>query len=236
MESKILCLETSTEVCSVVLVSNGGVVDVLEDASGMNHSKMLTQFITDILQRNNIKTSELDAIAVTEGPGSYTGLRIGVSAAKGLCYGAGVPMIAVSPLEAMANAVIVSSEIELLDSDILLPMIDARRMEVYTEKIDAFGNILNDVEAVVVAENSFDDLLLEHRILYFGNGAAKCCEVLTHSNAVFIDGITTSAVNMVKIATEKLEQKNFVDVAYFEPFYLKNFIATKAKNSVLDNL
>lgn len=228
----ILCIETSTEVCSVALVRDGVVEVIKEDTSGMNHSRLLTVFIDEIFDGEKYKVSDLDAVAVSEGPGSYTGLRIGVSAAKGLCYGAGIPMIAVSPLLCMAHAVAANAQqYGLENDDVLLPMIDARRMEVYTRKVNAAGNPEGNTEALVVDETAFLDV--QQRLVYFGNGAAKCQDVFRDRNALFIDGITTSANNMAKPALAKFNQEEFVDVAYFEPFYLKNFIATTPKKNIL---
>jgi tRNA threonylcarbamoyladenosine biosynthesis protein TsaB len=232
--SKILCIETSTEVCSVCLLENGKLIDIREDLNGLNHSKLLTVFIQDILESNNLKAIDLDAVAVGEGPGSYTGLRIGVSAAKGLCFGALLPLIAVSPLDAMVSSVADrSKELNLTENDILVPMIDARRMEVYSAKYDRNGERIAEVTPVVVDENSFSTELEAFRIFFFGNGAAKCKPVLTHKNAVFIDDVITSSQNMAKIAEEKFINKDFVDLAYFEPFYLKSFIATTSKKNIL---
>ena len=236
MNTKLLCIETSTEVCSVVLADDGKVIDNLEDTSGMNHSKKLTQFIDDILKRNQMKAFDIDAIAVSEGPGSYTGLRIGVSAAKGICYATNKPLIAINPLHAMTNFVLTNSNqlgISLKKVVGLVPMIDARRMEVYRAVFDNTEKLIESTDAVVVDQYTFADKLNEGQLLFFGNGSAKCKSVIQHSNAVFIDGITTSARHMVNVAVQKYNKGEFVDVAYFEPFYLKDFIATIPKKNIL---
>lgn len=232
---KILCIETSTEVCSVALSENGTVTDFREDITGQNHSRLLTVFINDLLRSNNLKATELDAVAVSEGPGSYTGLRIGVSVAKGICFATSVPLIAVSPLESMTyhvTANLKSFGFDILPDDIFIPMIDARRMEVYTEVFNARRERISAVEPVIIDENSFSSYD-KHRIFYFGNGASKCSTVLKVENLNFIDGIITSAKNMCSLANLKFKSKLFVDVAYFEPFYLKDFVATVGKRKVI---
>lgn len=237
--AKILCLETSTEVCSVVIAENGKVSDVREDQSGLNHSRLLTVFIDELLKSNNLSVSDFDAVAVSEGPGSYTGLRIGVSVAKGLCFGATIPLIAISPLKAMAASVIAKCSdlgLQLTETDCLVPMIDARRMEVYRAIYSFLLKELSKVDAVVIDENTFAEALNNHRLIFFGNGAEKCKPVIEHANAYFVEGIITSAANMATLANEKFIAGQFVDLAYFEPFYLKDFVATIAKNSVLKGL
>lgn len=234
--AKILCIETSTEVCSVALSENGVVASIKEDAAGMNHSKMLTVFIDELLKENKLSVSSFDAIAVSEGPGSYTGLRIGVSAAKGLCFGAGIPLIAVSPLQAMTYPVRQKLNENLNGDDLLVPMIDARRMEVYCATFTANGKQQSDTSAQIIDEQSFADELNRKKIFFFGNGSAKCAEVIKHPNAVFVENIITSAGNMTAPAEEKFIKGDFVDVAYFEPFYLKNFIATKPKKNILNQV
>lgn len=231
--ARLLCIETSTGVCSVAIAENGHIVSVKEDATGMNHSKLLTVFIDDLLKENQLDALSFDAVAVSGGPGSYTGLRIGVSVAKGFCFGAGIPMIAVSPLASMVHGVLQKSDLKVEGGSFLVPMIDARRMEVYCAKFNTKGEQAGGVSAEVIDENSFSEILEGHKVYYFGDGAEKCTSVLKGTNAIFIDGITTSARNMAQIAEEKFVANDFVDVAYYEPFYLKRFIATKPKNNVL---
>lgn len=234
--ARILCIETSTGVCSVAIAENGKVIDAKEDATGMNHSKLLTVFIDELLKENQLDASSFDALAVSGGPGSYTGLRIGVSAAKGFCFGAEIPLIAVCPLASMVRGVLANPASEIEAGSFLIPMIDARRMEVYCAKFNAQGEQTSDVSAEVIDGKSFSDMLSKHKIYYFGDGAEKCSSVLKGENAVFVDGITTTAQNMAQIAEEKFVAKDFVDVAYYEPFYLKRFIATKPKNNVLNQV
>ncbi|MGF7140911.1 tRNA (adenosine(37)-N6)-threonylcarbamoyltransferase complex dimerization subunit type 1 TsaB [Roseimarinus sediminis] len=233
--SGILCLESSTEICSVALADKGKLLALKEDRSGMNHSRLLTVFIDEILSEQNLSVSALDAVAVSGGPGSYTGLRIGVSAAKGLCFGAGLPLIAISPLEAMAHEVRINSHqygIELNESDLLVPMIDARRMEVYCMVSDVNGKPVQEVQALVIDEEALKQWP-QQRLLYFGNGAEKCQPVLRGENYHYVDGVVASAKHMTALAEKKFLAADFVDVAYYEPFYLKNFIATIPRKNVL---
>ena len=225
----ILNIDTSTDICSVAIARDEHVVALKENDAGFNHSTLLGVYVDDLLKENNLTANDLDAVAVSMGPGSYTGLRIGVSLAKGICFGAGKPLIAVSTLEALANAVACRENEEAY----YCPMIDARRMEVYTAIYDRIGNVVRDIHAEIIDENSFADLLSEHKILFFGNGSNKIKEVLKHPNAMFIDGVATSAGNMITLAERKFEDKKFEDVAYFEPFYLKDFVATVPKKKVL---
>ncbi|MDA3880446.1 MAG: tRNA (adenosine(37)-N6)-threonylcarbamoyltransferase complex dimerization subunit type 1 TsaB [Prolixibacteraceae bacterium] len=234
--AKILCIETSTEVCSVAISENGIITSVKEDTSGMNHSKMLTVFIDELLKENQLEATSFDAVAVSEGPGSYTGLRIGVSVAKGFCYGAGIPLIAVSPLQAMTYAVREKFDNVFSENDLFIPMIDARRMEVYCAAFNVKSKQLTNTSAEIVDEHSFSEVLSSQKILFFGNGAEKCTTVLSSENAKYVQGIITSSKNMAKPAEEKFNNREFVDVAYFEPFYLKKFIAIKPKNNVLNRV
>lgn len=232
-------METTTEVCSVALVENGKVVDFREDRNGLNHAKLLTVFISDLLKSNKLNVFDLSALAVSEGPGSYTGLRIGVSAAKGICYAAKIPLIAISPLQAMAKQLVeIKPAIAVSENQtsFVVPMIDARRMEVYTACFDFKGEFIQNIQALVVDETAFSQELEYGKVFFIGNGAAKCKEVIRHQNAFFIDNIVASAINMASLAMQKFEQSQFVDVAYFEPYYLKNFMATTPKNNVLENL
>jgi tRNA threonylcarbamoyladenosine biosynthesis protein TsaB len=234
--NKILCIETSTEICSVVLADGGIVTDQLEDTSGMNHSKKLTQFIDDILKQNRLKAADLSAVAVSKGPGSYTGLRIGISAAKAICYAIGKPLLAVSPLEAMAHHVVNNAPVFGIDwqtNDWLVPMMDARRMEVYQAVFSPGLEWIKPVEAVAVEADTYTESLQQHRMFFFGNGAAKCMPVFNSTNAHFIEGVYTSARHMAPLAEARFLQQQFEDVAYFEPFYLKEFTATIPKNNVL---
>ena len=237
--TKILCLESSTEVCSVAFVEDGVVVDFREDRKGLNHAKLLTVFIDDLLKSNCLKAGDLSALAVSEGPGSYTGLRIGVSAAKGICYAVEIPLIAISPLEAMANHLIKNTSkygLSINPNELIVPMIDARRMEVYAAIYNHRGGVVRKVDALIIDRDTFATELAQAKVYFVGNGTEKCKTVIDHENAVFIDGIVASALNMADLAQKRFDAQQFVDVAYFEPFYLKNFIATTPKNSVLNTL
>jgi tRNA threonylcarbamoyladenosine biosynthesis protein TsaB len=236
---RILCLETATEVCSVAIVEDGKVTGYREDVSGQNHSKLLTLFISQLLESNGLKASDFDAVAVSEGPGSYTGLRIGVSAAKGFCYAAGIPLIAISSLEAMAYHVSENQDkyhVEIHPTDMFVPMIDARRMEVFTAIYDSALKPLKKVNALVVDAASFKHFTNPARLFIFGNGSAKCSEILVQRNINFVDGVVASSLNMATLADQKFRNNEFADVAYFEPYYLKDFIATVPKNSVLAHI
>ncbi len=232
----ILLLESSTEVCSVALANNGKLVSLKENQEGLNHSELLGVFVRDILEENAISAEKLDAIAVSKGPGSYTGLRIGVSLAKGICYAAQKPLMAISTLDAMADYVSKNPsefEIELDTNSLLSPMIDARRMEVYTCLYGHDGQPLEPISAKIIEEGYFSDINKEKQILFFGNGAFKCKEIIKHPNAVFKGPDKVSARFMISLAEEYVNKNAFVDVAYFEPYYLKDFVATVPKNKVI---
>ena len=226
----ILCLETATPSCSVALVHNGEVLACEEDPKGQNHSEKITLFIDSVMKKAGISYNQLDAVAVSMGPGSYTGLRIGVSTAKGICYAVSKPLIAVETLEAMAygGKLVISSEVEkssLNGNIMLVPAIDARRMEVYAAIFDENVNKIKDTEAVIIDESSFADLKNNHHLYLFGDGADKCAELFANDDKItVIKDFYCSARYMNTIAQQKLNNKDFVDVAYFEPFYLKDFV------------
>ncbi len=218
-------IETSTRVCSVALAEDGNILESREKTDTFEHAKILHPFIREVMKGQ--QWSKLDAIAVSEGPGSYTGLRIGVSAAKGLCYAENIPLIAVSTLQAMAM-----HAIDQLNDEqaFYVPMIDARRMEVYSAVYDVKGNPHKKVEAEIIDHNSFKECYARARVYYFGDGAAKCREAFSdQKNMIYHNGGFPSAEYMNKLAQRLLEKKDFRDVAYFEPFYLKDFIAGKPK-------
>ena len=233
----ILNIETSTEVCSVSLARNGNLIGFRESSEGFNHSKLLTVFIEELFKEVNLNIKLLDAVAVSKGPGSYTGLRIGVSVAKGLCYGLEIPLISDCSLESMAlytafnpeKYVPVKSSLPLL----FCPMIDARRMEVYTALYNSEGKEIKPVTAEIIDENFLSELFNNHLIFFFGNGAEKCKSSINHKNAIFAGPTETSAQFMQAISEEKYKKQEFEDVAYFEPFYLKNFVATIPKDKIL---
>ncbi|MBS7332417.1 MAG: tRNA (adenosine(37)-N6)-threonylcarbamoyltransferase complex dimerization subunit type 1 TsaB [Weeksellaceae bacterium] len=218
----ILNIETSTKNCSVSIAKNDELLCLVEEADeGYAHGEKLHQFIDWCAEGASISLKDLDAICVSKGPGSYTGLRIGVSSAKGLAYGLDIKMLSVNSLE-----VLVQSQINK-GYDLIIPMIDARRMEVYTALFDGQGNPITATEAKVIDETSFEDLKGK-KIVFVGDGAEKCEEVLAHLDANFVQTYP-SAKYMGNLANAKFESNEFEDVAYFEPFYLKNFIALKKK-------
>jgi tRNA threonylcarbamoyladenosine biosynthesis protein TsaB len=225
----ILNIETSTEVCSVSLSVEGKAVQVREDHSGQNHALQLTRFIEEILSLQKMNINNIQAVSVSGGPGSYTGLRIGVSTAKGICYAAGLPLIAIHSLESMSNYV--SSNYSIFGLDInektlFCPMIDARRMEVYSSLYSLQGKQVRKIQADIIDNLSFIEYLNQSKVLFFGNGASKCQHIIKHQNAIFIDGIFTSASYMAPLAEIAFQSGKFEDVAYYEPFYLKDFVAT----------
>jgi len=223
----ILCLETATPSCSVALVHNGEVLACEEDPKGQNHSEKITLFIDSVMKKAGISYDQLDAVAVSMGPGSYTGLRIGVSTAKGICYAVSKPLIAVETLEAMAygGKVVISTERSERRNLLLIPAIDARRMEVYAAIFDENVNKIKDTEAVIIDESSFADLKKDHHLYLFGDGADKCAEIFADDDKItVIKDFYCSAKYMNTIAQQKFNNSEFVDVAYFEPFYLKDFV------------
>ena len=224
----ILCLETATPVCSVAL-NDGCCTIALRETEGQNaHSEKITNFIREVMEEAKTDYPKLDAVAVSQGPGSYTGLRIGVSTAKGICYAADVPLMAVDTLEAMAYGMKEKLGGQIAENDLLIPMIDARRMEVYAAIFDANLNKVEDTAAMVIDEHSFENLSKDHHLWLFGDGAPKLNKVFENQpNISVIDGFKPSAAFMRPLAEKALVDKDFVDVAYFEPFYLKDFIAGK---------
>ena len=237
----ILCLETSTAVCSVALVDNSNVIALRESLDGQNHAEKITIFIDEVMKEANISYNELEAIAVSKGPGSYTGLRIGVSTAKGLCYAMEKPLIAIDTLAAMTegfldnnfdnNTNIMSSSLSLSSSlsssssSIFCPMIDARRMEVYSAFFTGDMKKISETEALIIDESSFSDLKLNHHLYLFGDGADKLVSLFENEeNITVIEKFHCSAAYMARLAEEAFKNNNFVDTAYFEPFYLKDFV------------
>ena len=223
--STILHIETSTKNCSVSIAKNGKILSLKEINNGnYSHAEKLHPLILEAIQDAPISLSDIDAIAVGKGPGSYTGLRIGVSAAKGLCFTNDIPLIAINSLEILAHA-------HTFQEGVIVPMIDARRMEVYSAVFDKDLNMIRETQAEIIDENSFQEYLEKGNVYFIGDGAEKCKEFIQHSNANFIDGIYPSAKDMVLKAYEKYLSKEFEDVAYFEPYYLKDFVATPEKKS-----
>lgn len=225
--SCILSIETSTGVCSVAMSENGQCIFKQEDHSGPNHAVSLGAFVDEALSFTDNHAIPLGAVAVSCGPGSYTGLRIGVSIAKGICYGRNVPLLAVPTLEVMSVPVLLNHEIE--DDALLCPMIDARRMEVYSAIYDRALNERRETRADIVDAGTYREYLDHHPVYFFGNGAAKCMETINHPNARLIDGIDPLAKYMFPIAERKWVSEEFEDVAYFVPYYLKDFVAKTPK-------
>ncbi len=225
----ILQIETATQVCSAAVAIDGKTV-ALKEASAQNiHAGSLTLFIEEAMEMASLKYADLDAVAVSKGPGSYTGLRIGVSTAKGLCFALDKPLIAVDTLKMMANGFL--DQRECYDG-LVCPMIDARRMEVYTTIYDPKLNVLSAVSAMVVDEHSFEEELRTSAITFIGDGAMKCMDTIIGENATFLDANFNSASNMSSISFEAYISKRFQDVAYFEPYYLKDFVLTQPKKKV----
>lgn len=226
--SLILQIETSTTSCSVALARNRKLLSFRTINQRNIHAEVITVFIGEILAENGIAYPELDAVAVSSGPGSYTGLRIGVSTAKGLCFSLDKPLIAVETLQGMAAGYLSRFAESKEGKFLLCPMIDARRMEVYTALFDQDLGLVKATSAEIINQESFSEVLNQHQIIFFGDGAPKCKAILgNHPNAVFIDDFINDAADLTKLAAEKFRLQQFEDVAYFEPFYLKDFIAGK---------
>ncbi len=223
--STILCIETSTQVCSCTLSRNGEILLDKTSFKAQSHATLLGVFVNEIMDFVRENNLTLDAVAVSSGPGSYTGLRIGVSQAKGLVFGLDVPLIPIPTHQIMAHMVKHKVEKDAL----LCPMIDARRMEVYATFFDTSLNVVRETSADIVDENSYRDLLDTKKVVFFGNGSDKCKSVITHPNAMFLADVHPLASGMVPLAEKAFRGKKFEDAAYFEPFYLKEFVATIAK-------
>jgi len=232
--SLILNIETATGVCSVALARDGELIGLVESNTKNSHSSVLTLFMDEVLKTAGVALPDLDAVAVSEGPGSYTGLRIGVASAKGLCYALEKPMIGVSTLQAMAIGMphppTPSPSREGENNILYCPMIDARRMEVYCAIFDERGNEIRETRAEIMDENSFMEYLGKNRVVFAGDGALKCRPLFDkHPNAVFSEDFQASAKFMISLSEEKFSQKKFEDIAYFEPYYLKDFVAGKPR-------
>ena len=229
--SCILNIDTSTDVCSVAVSVGGECVFSREDHRGPNHAERLGVFLDEAISYADSRDMRLDAVAVSSGPGSYTGLRIGVSMAKGVCYGRSIPLISVPTLELLAVPVLLSDKSED-ESALYCPMLDARRMEVYAGVYDRALKPVREVRADIVDGNTYRELLDSHPIYFFGNGAAKCMDVINHPNARLVEGIEPLARNMFPIADRRLRDGETEDVAYFVPFYLKSYVAKKPKKLI----
>ena len=225
--SCILNIETSTDVCSVSVSQDGACIFSQEDHEGPNHAVKLGTFVDEALSFADSHAIPLDAVAVSCGPGSYTGLRIGASMAKGICFGQDLKLIAVPTLELMAVPVLLREEVE--EGALLCPMIDARRMEVYSAVYDRALHEVRGIQADVVDAETYREYLDRGPVYFFGNGVEKCMEVINHPNARLIKGVEPLAKWMFPIAERRIAQEKYEDVAYFVPFYLKDFVAHQPK-------
>lgn len=233
--SLILCIETGTDICSVGIARDGELMSLRESDQGRDHAKQVAVFVDELLRETGVKPDELDAVAVGMGPGSYTGLRIGVSFAKGLCYGLNIPLLAVGSLEALTDVAIKDYEagiiqVEGWDEAFLCPMVDARRMEVYAQIFNSRCESQSEVSAEIITEESFSQWRAKGKLVIFGNGAAKCQEMLP--DAIYID-VAPSARGLTRIAHQLFEAGKTEDIAYFEPFYLKDFVVIPSKKKLL---
>lgn len=226
--SCILNIETSTNVCSVALSEDGACIFSQEDHSGPNHGERLGTFVDEALSFADSHAIPVNAVAVSSGPGSYTGLRIGTSMAKGICYGTDIKLIAVPTLELLCVPVLLHHE-EIEENALLVPMLDARRMEVYAQVFDRALHEIRPIQADIVDENTYKKYLDERPVYFFGNGAEKCMEIINHPNAHLIRGIEPLAKNMLPLAEKRMAMEKYEDVAYFVPMYLKDFVAKAAK-------
>jgi tRNA threonylcarbamoyladenosine biosynthesis protein TsaB len=231
----ILNIETATPLCTVALTRDGAVIAIRETIEEKSHASELTVFIGEVMKEGKVEISNLDAVAVGKGPGSYTGLRIGVSTAKGICFGSQTPLIAVSTLDILIRqAKLTGWERKEKNSFpvLLCPMIDARRMEVFTCLVDEKGETVVPVQASIVEYGFFEKYLKNYHIVFFGSGMEKCKEVLDHPHAYFLEDIAPHSSALGCIAEHKFIHCEFEDIAYFEPFYLKDFIATVSKKGL----
>ena len=226
----ILSIETSTDVCSVAMSENGQCIFKQEDHGGPNHAVSLGVYVDEALSFTDNHAIPLGAVAVSCGPGSYTGLRIGVSMAKGVCYGRNVPLLAVPTLEVMCVPVLLNHEIE--EDALLCPMIDARRMEVYSAIYNRALKEQRETRADVVDADTYREYLNRRPVYFFGNGAAKCMETINHPNARLIERIEPLAKYMFPLAERKWVQEEYEDLAYYVPFYLKDFVAKMPKKLI----
>jgi len=225
----ILHIETSTDVCSVAVSQDGACIFSEEDHDGPNHASKIGGFVDEAMSFTDNHAIPFDAVAVSCGPGSYTGLRIGTSIAKGICYGRDLKLLSVPTLELLAVPVLLCHE-EIEEDALLCPMIDARRMEVYACLFDRSLKTIRKTQADIVDETTYQSFLNEHPVYFFGNGAAKCMEAIKHPNAHLIENIKPLAKWMFPLAEKRFLNEQYEDVAYFEPYYLKDFVAKQPKN------
>lgn len=233
----ILHIETATQVCSTALSLDGEITEIRETSDPRSHASRLGPYIEDLMSSSGNDFDSLDALALSLGPGSYTGLRIGASTAKGIAYASGKPVIGISTLKAIASRFIEEHGNFLSDQEgediFLCPMIDARRLEVYASVFTPDLITVRETKAEILKDTSFREFLEKGKVFFFGNGSDKFRDIIHHRNAEFIEGIEPSARFMAKLAESAFGAGDFLDVAYFEPFYLKDFIATIPKNKIL---
>ena len=221
--SIILNIETTTKNCSVSIAEKGEILAIKELNNGnYSHAEVLHPFILDVLKEANLTSDKIDAVAVSKGPGSYTGLRIGVSAAKGLCFALDKPLISIDTLTSLSFSI-------TIEEGIIVPMLDARRLEVYASVFNEKHQKIREIKAEIINENSFCEYLERSKVYFLGDGSQKCKEIITHKNAIFIDAKFPSAQEMAKLSYEKYKISDIENVAYFEPFYLKDFIVIPEK-------
>jgi tRNA threonylcarbamoyladenosine biosynthesis protein TsaB len=229
----ILNIESSIDICSVSIARNGKVLALKESRDKKSHAALLAIYIEELVTSLSINLSDLDAVAVSKGPGSYTGLRIGVSTAKGIAYGTGKKLIGIPTLQVMTYGVLQKyKDLRSENNRLLCPMIDARRMEVFTALYTTSNILFREITAEIIHPGIFSDILEKNKILFFGNGSVKCRDVIQHPNARFIEGIEPSASWMAELSEKAFREKQFEDIAYFEPFYLKDFIATIPRKNI----
>ena len=231
----IVCLETSTNICSVALCNSCGVVAIRESSENKSHASQLTVFIQELLTREGLRANDLDAVAVSKGPGSYTGLRIGVSTAKGIAYAASIPLIGIETTLSMFCGIdeTMRRKHQTNKTTLFVPMIDARRMEVYYSVLTSEGKTVKEISAEIIDDSSFTGIPESVQLLIFGDGASKCKKVIKRENVEFADEFRMSAAYMYEPAFKSLREQRFEDIAYFEPFYLKDFITSRPKKNIL---
>ena len=229
---RLILIETSTALCSAALAEDGVITSYRESSAPKAHASLTAVFIQEMLEEKGLTIADCDAVCVSKGPGSYTGLRVGVSTAKGLCFGSGKPLIAISTLDILVAQAQIPDNLKYI-----VPMVDARRMEVYAAVYEIAGQAGNDVRQItetapaIIDENSYSDILEKGMVLFIGDGAGKCADVIKHPNATFLQ-CWPKAAAMHEPAMKPYKEKRFEDVAYFEPFYLKEFVATVSKKKM----
>ena len=229
---RLILIETSTALCSAALAEDGVITSYRESSAPKAHASLTAVFIQEMLEEKGLTIADCDAVCVSKGPGSYTGLRVGVSTAKGLCFGSGKPLIAISTLDILVAQAQIPDNLKYI-----VPMVDARRMEVYAAVYEIAAQAGNDVRQItetapaIIDENSYSDILEKGKVLFIGDGAGKCADVIKHPNATFVQ-CWPKASAMLEPAMKAYKEKRFEDVAYFEPFYLKEFVATVSKKKL----